>query len=82
MIQSIHQGLLAEGIRVPLTRLCSWFGVPRRTVYDRPTKVAPKVDPRFAEPIRTMIGQEPSFGCRTVAWLPGFELLPVSWTAG
>ncbi len=73
MIQSIHQGLLAEGIRVPLTRLCYRFGVQRRTVYGRPTKVAPKVDPRFVEPIRAMIGQEPSFGCRTVAWLPGFN---------
>lgn len=53
MIQSIHQGLLAEGIKVPLTKLCAWFGVPRRTVYYRPTKAAPKVDPRFAEPIIT-----------------------------
>ncbi|RWR10960.1 DUF1153 domain-containing protein [Sinirhodobacter populi] len=67
MIQSIQQGLLAEGIKVPLTRLCAWFGVPRRTVYDRPTKAAPKVDPRFAELIKAMIEQEPSFGYRTVA---------------
>ncbi|WP_164881855.1 hypothetical protein [Paenirhodobacter populi] len=47
---------------MPLTRLCAWFGVPRQTVYDRPTKAAPKVDPRFAEPIKAMIEQEPSFG--------------------
>ena len=73
MIQSIHQGLLAEGIKVPLTKLCAWFGVPRRTVYYRPTKAAPKVDPRFAEPIKAMIEQEPSFGYRTVAWLLGFN---------
>jgi len=73
MIQSIHQGLLAEGIKVPLTKLCSWFGVPRRTVYYRPTKAVPKVDPRFAEPIKAMIEQEPSFGYRTVAWLLGFN---------
>ena len=55
MIQSIQQGLLAEGIKVPLTKLCAWFGVPRRTVYYRPTKAAPKVDPSFAEPIKAMI---------------------------
>ncbi|MFC3061694.1 hypothetical protein, partial [Paenirhodobacter populi] len=72
MIQSIQQGLLAEGIKVPLNRPCVWFGVPRRTVYDRPAKAAPKVDPRFAEPIKA-IEQEPSFGYRTVAWLPGFN---------
>ena len=73
MIQSIHQGLLAEGIKVPLTKLCAWFGVPRRTVYYRPTKAVPKADPRFAEPIKAMIEQEPSFGYRTVAWLLGFN---------
>ena len=76
MIQSIHQGLLAEGIKVPLTRLCAWFGVPRRTVYYRPTKAAPKVDPRFAEPIKTMIEQEPSFGYRTVALTMEIRSLP------
>lgn len=73
MIQNIHQGLLTEGIKVALIKLCVWFGVPRRTVYYRPTKVAPKVDPRFAEPIKAMIEQEPSFGYRTVAWLLGFN---------
>lgn len=73
MIQSIQQGLLADGITVPLTKLCAWFGVPRRTVYYKPTKAAPKVDPRFAEPIKAMIEKEPSFGYRTVAWLLGFN---------
>ncbi len=36
-------------------------------------KAAPKVDPRFAEPIKKMIEEEPSFGYRTVAWLLGFN---------
>ena len=40
MIQSIQQGLLADGIAVPLTKLCAWFGVPRRTIYYKPTKFA------------------------------------------
>ena len=73
MIQSIQQGLLAEGVTVSITKLCTWFGVPRRTVYYTPTKAAPKVDPRFAEPIKAMIEAEPSFGYRTVAWLLGFN---------
>jgi putative transposase len=73
MIRTLHEGLLADGIAVPLTRLCAWFGVPRRTVYYKPTKAAPQVDPRFAEPIKAMIEQEPSFGYRTVAWLLGFN---------
>ncbi|MCE6967234.1 hypothetical protein LAZ41_02170, partial [Cereibacter sphaeroides] len=73
MIRTLHEGLLADGITVPLTKLCAWFGVPRRTVYYKPTKAAPKADARFADPIKAMIEKEPSFGYRTVAWLLGFN---------
>jgi len=73
MIRSLQQGLLAEGCDVPLTKLCAWFGVPRRSMYYKPTKSAPKVDPAFAKPIKALIEKEPSFGYRTVAWLLGFN---------
>ncbi|MCC5969095.1 MAG: hypothetical protein JJU15_04040 [Pararhodobacter sp.] len=73
MIRTLHEGLLADGIAVPLTKLCAWFGVPRRTVYYKPTKAAPKVDPRLGTPIKAMIEKEPSFGYRTLAWLLGFN---------
>lgn len=73
MIRTLHEGLLADGINVPISKLCDWFGVPRRTVYYNPTKSAPKVNPRFADPIKTLIEEEPSFGYRTVAWLLGFN---------
>jgi len=73
LIRSIQQGLLAEGISVSISKLCAWFDVPRRTVYYKPTKAAPKIDPRFADPIKALIEQEPSFGYRTVAWLLGFN---------
>ena len=73
MIRRIRQGLLAEGVAVSIAKLCTWFGIPRRTVYYRPVKAAPKVNPRFAEPIKKMIEEEPSFGYRTVAWLLGFN---------
>ncbi|MEM1346067.1 MAG: hypothetical protein AAGI34_16000 [Pseudomonadota bacterium] len=43
--------------------------MPRRTVYYKPTKAAPKVAPAFAE----LIEKEPAFGYRTVAWLLGFN---------
>ncbi|MBR7784867.1 IS3 family transposase, partial [Undibacterium sp. LFS511W] len=36
-------------------------------------KAAPKVQARFAEPIKAMINEEPSFGYRTVAALLGFN---------
>ena len=73
MIRTLHEGLLADGFAVPLAKLCAWFGVPRRTVYYKPSNAAPTVDPRFAEPIKAMIEKEPSFGYRTVAWLLGFN---------
>jgi putative transposase len=73
LIRTLHEGLLADGISVPLTKLCAWFGMPRRTVYHKLTRSAPKVDPRFAEPMKAMIEKEPSLGYRTVAWLLGFN---------
>lgn len=73
MIRTLHEGLLADGIRVSLVKPCAWFGLPRRTVYDKQTKSAPKVDPRFSEPIKAMIEENLSFGYRTVALLPGFN---------
>ena len=73
MIRRIQQGLLAEGVAVLIAKLCTWFGIPRRTVYYKPVKSAPKVDPRYSEPIKKMIEEEPSFGYRTVAWLLGFN---------
>jgi putative transposase len=47
--------------------------VPRRTVNYGPTKAAPNVNPRFADPIEVMIETEPSFGYRTVALLLGLN---------
>lgn len=73
MIATIKQGFEEDGIKVPMTKLCRWFEVPRRTVYYRPTKAAPKVQEQFEAPIKAMIEQEPSFGYRTVASLLGFN---------
>jgi len=73
MIAIVKQGLEEDGIQVPMTKLCRWFEVPRRTVYYQPTKAAPKVQGRFEAPIKAMIEQEPSFGYRTVASPLGFN---------
>ena len=73
MIEVIRQGLKEEGFEVPMTKLCRWFGVARRSVYYKPSRATPKVDPAFAEPIKAMIEEEPSFGYRTVANLLGFN---------
>ena len=73
MIRTLHEGLLADGFAVPLTKLCAWLGVPRRTVYYKPVQSPPKIDPAFEAPVKKMIEQNPSFGYRTVAWLLGFN---------
>lgn len=40
---------------VPLTKLCGWFGVPRRTVYYKPIKTPPKIGPAFEKPRKALI---------------------------
>jgi putative transposase len=73
MIETVQQGLEADGFKVPMTKLCRWFEVPRRTVYYRPTKAAPKVQEQIVVPIKAMIEENPSFGYRTVAGLLGMN---------
>ena len=73
MIETVQQGLAAEGCKVPMSKLCQWFDVPRRTMYYRSVKAKPIVQERFAVPIKAMIEENPSFGYRTVAGLLGFN---------
>ena len=70
---SVQQGLKEEGIAVPMTKLCQWFGMARRTMYYRATRKRPVVRPELAEPIKQLIEEEPSFGYRTVASLLGMN---------
>lgn len=73
MIASIQQGLLDEGTKIPLSRLCQWFDVPRRTLYYRPKRKPPVLQERLVQPIKALIEAEPSYGYRTVAHLLGFN---------
>ena len=73
MIETIRQGLQEEGVVVSISQLCRWFEVPRRTFYYQSVKAPPKVQLRFAEPIKAMIEDNPFFGYRTVAHLLGFN---------
>ena len=52
MILSLQQGLAQDGIAVSLVKLCQWFQIPRRTVYYRSCKSAPKVQEHLVQPIR------------------------------
>ncbi len=73
MIEMIRQGLKEDGLVVPVSKLCKWLEVPRRTAYYKPTKATPKVKSELAGPIKAMIEESPSFGYRTVAYLLGMN---------
>jgi len=73
VIETIRQGLKEDGLTVSISKLCRWIGVPRRTVYYRPTRKTPIVQERFTKPIKQLIEEHPAFGYRTVAHLLGFN---------
>jgi putative transposase len=73
MIEAIRQGLREDGFEVSIAKLCAWFWVARRSVHYRPRKSQPKVQARFAEPIKALIEAEPAFGYGTVAHLLDFN---------
>lgn len=75
MILRIHvqQGLADEGVAFSLSQLCQWFEIWRRMVYYKTVKARPKVDERFAQPIKALIEESPFFGYLTVAHLLGFN---------
>lgn len=69
MIPQLQQGLLEDGFRISIEKLCRWFNVPRRTVYHNATKAAPKLNQAYIISIKAMIEENPAFGYRTVAYL-------------
>ena len=73
MMSLARQAAAEEGATVSTARLCEWFGIPRRSTYYQSRRSALKVQPRFAEPIKAMIEEHPSFGYRTVAHLLNFN---------
>jgi putative transposase len=54
VIETIRQGLKAEGIHVSMSKLCQWFGVSRRTLYYRPTKTI--LAPASRRPMKAQFG--------------------------
>lgn len=45
MIEAIRQGLKADGFEVSISKLCSWFGVARRSFYYKASRAAPHRQP-------------------------------------
>ncbi len=66
MIRRLHEGLLADGFAVPLSKLCTWFDVPRRTIYYKSVRSPPKIDPTFEGPIKAIPLAHAWMRCRAV----------------
>jgi len=73
VIETIRQGLKKDGFDVAGSKTCAWFGIARRSAYYKPVNAEPKVQECFAEPVRKIILEEPSFGYRMVVGLLGFN---------
>jgi putative transposase len=73
MMLSLQQDFKSEGVDVSMSRFCRWFEVPRRTMYYKATKAAPKVQEQLVQPIKAMIEENLSFGYSTVAHLLGMN---------
>lgn len=52
-----------------LSQLCSWLNMPRRTLYYRSVKQAPKVNNEMKNKIKSFIDKHPDAGYRTTAWM-------------
>ena len=61
------------GDKVSISQLCTWFEVPRRTVYYRAIKTRPRVNELLATRIKQLIEKESYAGYRTIAHLLGLN---------
>ena len=62
-----------DGDKVSVCQFCRWFAVPRRTVYYKAVKQAPRVNELLAARIKALIEAEPYAGYRTIAHLLGLN---------
>ena len=71
-MNTVKTDLLADGIAVPMSKVCQTLEVPRSTAYYQPTRpeAKPEMDDGLASQIRSIIERFPTFGIRRVwAWL-------------
>ena len=76
-MRSLQAELQAEGHQVPLSKLCGWLGVPRRSVYYKPKARTRRVDPDLTERVRVTMQRFPTYGYRRLAIVLGENKKPV-----
>jgi putative transposase len=65
--------LAEEGHHVPLSTLCRWLEVPRRTLYYRPRGRQSVVVPEKAAQVKAVIERFPTYGYRRIAVILGWN---------
>lgn len=58
-----------QGVHIPVIKLCSWLGIPRRSFYYQPRPRSRKMDEPLAEQIRQTIQEFPTYGYHRLAFL-------------
>jgi len=59
-VRSLQAQLAEEGDVVPLSKLCRWLGVPRRTMYYESKARRSTVDEEQASQVKTVIERFPT----------------------
>jgi len=72
-VMSVQAELAAEGVRVPVSKLCSWLGIKRRTFYYHPVQRRSTVDADRASQVKAVIERFPTYGYRRIAALLGWN---------
>lgn len=66
----VQSEMKAEGAEVSIKKLCTWFRVPRSTLYYRPKKASERIpralNPILTEQIRAVIEENPTYGVRRI----------------
>ena len=70
---SVQAQLAEEGERVPLSTLCRWLDVPRRTVYYRARLRVSRINSDRAAHVKAVILRFPTYGYRRIAVLLGWN---------
>ena len=65
----VQSEMAKDGYRISITKLCRWFGVPRRTFYYKPVNRGKKLDPDKVAKVREKMAQFPTYGYRRLALL-------------
>lgn len=60
----VQSEMASEGYTISITKLCSWFGISRRTFYYKPKAKEPKIDEKKLHRIKETIEAFPTYGHR------------------